>query len=261
MDGLHSAIAFVERFGGEGEQIRLHAILHGTATGGAKAALLLSGQRDDGGYVPFWAEDYSSVDATCYRLAQARGAGIPMDHPGVRRALLFLQSRQSADGSWTEDPEYAQAAPLWARPEASKSRIYLTANAGFWASLGELHPAARSAVGFLLGAMDRRESLPSFLHANWIAAALFWREEAEGAAESILARLKGRLSELSAGALAWLLTSLLEGGVPPSHEVIRAAAALLRASQRTDGAFPSEDGPDFDVHTTLEAMRALWMLG
>src|SRR5262249_20406516 len=55
---------------------------------------LLAGQRADGGWAPFWALGYSSLDATCYRLAQAEMAELALP----QGALEFLRSRQRSDG-------------------------------------------------------------------------------------------------------------------------------------------------------------------
>ncbi len=59
----------------------------------------------------------------------------------------------------------------------------------------------------------------------------------------------------------WLINSLRAAGVPASHRLVDTAACLLERCQQEDGRWPSEDGPDRDVHSTLEAMRALRLCG
>lgn len=57
--------------------------------------------------------------------------------------------------------------------------------------------------------------------------------------------------------LAWLMTSLLIVGVSPDHPLIQVARQYLEDQQQEDGRWASEDGPDWDLHSTLEAVRAL----
>src|SRR5688572_15556386 len=70
------AIAFVEAHADPSERERLRALLDGAVPSEATADAVLTGQRVDGGYAPFWAPDYSGLDATCFRLALAEQLGI-----------------------------------------------------------------------------------------------------------------------------------------------------------------------------------------
>jgi hypothetical protein len=65
------------------------------------------------------------------------------------------------------------------------------------------------------------------------------------------------LEGLPASSLSWLLSTLLLAGVPSDHRLVEAAATRLLALQESDGRWSSEDGPQRDVHTTLEALRVL----
>ena len=65
------AIQFVQEKGGDLEQARLRYLLDGERPSTAIIQQLFNGQQNDGGFAPFWAPNYSSIDATCYRLAQA----------------------------------------------------------------------------------------------------------------------------------------------------------------------------------------------
>ncbi|OGO36286.1 MAG: hypothetical protein A2W35_17990 [Chloroflexi bacterium RBG_16_57_11] len=64
------AIQFVRSQGNAIEQARLRVILANEPPTPAVVAGLFAGQRSDGGWPAFWAQDYSSLDATCFRLAQ-----------------------------------------------------------------------------------------------------------------------------------------------------------------------------------------------
>jgi hypothetical protein len=218
----------------------------------------LAGQRDDGGWAPFWAPGYSSLDATCFRLAQAEQLGLARSHPAVARATGFLASRQQSDGSWEEEAAVASLAPPWARPGDPAARLYLSANCGFWLALldGSSEAASRAAE-LLEGHLEPDGHLASFLQANWLAAGIWLRLGRHEPAGRTLGYLHRRLADMPAGNLAWLLTTLLAAGAPLDHPLLNAAAGRLAEQQEQAGHWASDDGPGFNVHVTLEALRAL----
>jgi hypothetical protein len=122
----------------------------------------LTNQRSDGGWSPFWATDYSSLDATCYRLAQAEQMGYTApDEPALRRALQFFVHRQQRDGSLEEETGKAGAVPNWAKPGDQAVKLYLTANCGYWlASWDQAIPHAQRAAAYVLQFLDEQGRLP-----------------------------------------------------------------------------------------------------
>ena len=234
---------------------------------------LLDGQRPDGGWAPFWAADYSSLDATCYRLAQFERAWIPSWLP--QTALEFLRSRQRPDGSWEEDESVRDLVPPWTKPGDLAARLYVTANCGWWLINGMAHGAqgyedeAARAGAYLEQYLAPDGSLPSFLQTHWLAAALWIRlewgqpdlpEQAKRALDYLATRLD---DETPAGALGWMLTTLAGLGIPEEHPAITKAVALLDQQQRPDGGWTSEDGPGRDTWVTMQALLALiqWEAG
>ncbi len=258
MADLDLAIAFVTRHGDAVEQARLRHLLTGEPADPQVVGALLAGQRPDGGWNPFWAPDYSGLDATCFRLAQADQLGLTGAEPAVGRALRFLAGRQRDDGSWEEAEAVRGLAPPWAAPGDPAARLYLTANCGFWlATLGDTSGGGARAARFLHGQLAPDGSLPTFAHAHWLAAGLWFRLGDREPAGRVLRYLGGQLGpDFPTSDLGWLLTTLHAAGVPPDHALMAQAAALLAWRQEADGRWPSEDGPSRDVHVTLEALRA-----
>lgn len=97
---FEKAVQFIRDNGNEVEQARLNYILTNELPAEAIIAKFFAHQRHDGGSAPFWADNYSSLDATCFRLAQSKQLGITGSESRVVRALNFLSQRQSIDGSW-----------------------------------------------------------------------------------------------------------------------------------------------------------------
>ncbi len=259
---LESAIAFVKSHGDEIEQARLAYLLADERPSRQIVNALLSGQRKDGGWPPFWAPDYSSVDATCFRLAQAEQLGLTGFEPAIARAVGFLRQRQQSDGSWQEDEAVASMAPPWAKPSNLATRLYLTANSGFWlAVLNDSLDGASRAAAHLGAFLDEKGHLPSFPHTHWLAGGLWHRVNWRELSERVLSYLDTQLANLPASNLAWMIVALRSAGVPASHSLLTKAASILELGQGQDGRWSSEDGPPRDVHSTLEAMRALRWCG
>jgi hypothetical protein len=255
-------VTFISSRGDAAEQARLKYLFTLERPSPETINALLAGQRDDGGWPPFWASNYSSLDATCFRLAQAEQMGITPSEPAIAHAVQFLAQRQHADGSWEEDASVASAAPPWARPGEVSTRLYLTANCGFWmAMLDGPGDGALRAADCLHAHLGEDGNMPTFLHAHWLAGGLWHRMNRRESAERVFGHLESKLSELAVSNLAWLITALCAAGVPASHRLISTAAGLLTQHQSPDGRWPSEDGSDRDVHSTLESMRALRLCG
>jgi len=236
------------------------------------------GQRADGGWAPFWARDYSSLDATCYRLAQADLAWL-LRFKSFRSALEFLRSRQRRDGSWEEDELVRDLAPPWAKPGDLAARLYLTANCGWWLinarvyGFPEYETEAMKAGAYLEQYQAEDGSLSSFLQTHWLAAALWIRRNWDGSffpvspnlpesAKHALDYLATQINdETPAGALSWMLTTLAAVNVPLEHPVIAKALTMLSEQQRPDGGWTSEDGPERDAWVTTQAVSVLIQCG
>lgn len=266
------AIAFILAHGNDTQRFALNELMGGdeyeVVSGDEVKRQVLDGQRPDGGWAPFWMPSYSSLDATCYRLAQAETAGLFIP----QTALEFLRSRQRSDGSWEEDEAVSDLAPPWAKPGDLAARLYLTANCGWWLinaraySMPQYEAEAVKAGAYLERYLAPDGSLPSFLQTHWLAAAL-WILLAEGQpgiteqAALTLDYLASQLDDQTpAGALGWMLTALsaVAGvSIPLDHPTIVKALALLGEQQRPDGGWTSEDGPERDIWVTTQALSAL----
>lgn len=252
-----AAIVFIRSAGDLVEQARLHYLLDEEPPTQAIKQRLFAGQREDGGWNPFWASDYSSLDATCFRLTQAEQLGLTVNEVAVRLALAFLERRQRENGSWEEEEDLAERTPPWATPGDLSARLYLTANCGFWlAALAGASEHTQQAASYLQSYLDEEGHLPTFVHVYWLAGGLWYRLR-RPEARRVFNTLAQQLSDLPVSNLAWLLSTLLLAGVPSAHPLVARAASLLDQQQEADGHWASEDGPARDVHVTLEAMRVL----
>jgi hypothetical protein len=259
---IGAAVEFVHSQGDEVELSRLEYILNQVPPKRKILDDLFAGQRQDGGCSPFWAQDYSSLDATCFRLAQAEQLGVTSSEPAVKRAVEFLHQSQRSDGSWEEAESVRDVAPHWVMPGDLSAKLYLTANCGFWLLMfqDDTQDAEKAAI-FLRKHLGGDGRMPTYVHSYWMAVGLWqglgWGEPAE----TVLIYLETRLGDISASALAWLIVALRMGGVPSEIKIIGRALGLLEGAQCDDGCWSSEDGRAFDVNATLEALRAFKLCG
>ena len=259
---LSAAMAYVNERGTAVERARLRYLLHGESAPADVREQFERGQRGDGGWSPPWAADYSSVDATCFQLAQADQLGLDRRSSLFIDAVRFLAERQRADGYWEEEADVADAAPLWATPGETAARLYLTANCGFWTAVTGLVPkAARDAAAYLSYHLREDGELPSFLQTHWLAAALWQQRGLVDEAAKSLGYLAGQAGDLSAGNLAWMFVALREGGVPAADAAIVAALDRLLALRDPAGHWPSDEGIENSVHVTIESLKAPQLFG
>ncbi len=82
MSDIQLAIQFVRDHGNKVEHARLNVLLQADDLVQEAVQQLKVTQRADGSWAPFWVPDASSLDATCYRLAQSEQLGINPDFDG-----------------------------------------------------------------------------------------------------------------------------------------------------------------------------------
>ncbi len=259
---LARAIDFIREHGDVIAQARLGYILNKERPGPQVLRSFFRSQRVDGGWPPPWATGYSSLDATCFRLAQAEQLGLSEMEVPVARACQFIAQRQRKDGSWEEDRAYALVAPAWVRPGRRAARLYLTANCGFWlASQASAQHGVLLAAGYLKKYLDDQGALPSYLQTHWLAAGIWHRLGWSDSFERVSSCLSGRLDDMPSANLAWMVLSLYIAGLPADYPLLAQAARYLEKFQRADGSWPGEDISTGSVHHTLDALRALRLCG
>ena len=268
---LEAAIGFVVAHGDTVDRARLAFLRTGTPPDQEVLDLVEAGQMVGAGWPARQEDRVASVDATCFRLAELDDLGA-LGRPAARQALAWLATVQRPDGTWEEHPSLAAEAPPWALPGDPEARLYLTANAAFWLSVAEspqrpgerivgrlggtYAEAVAAAASVIAGSLREDGTWPSFLIAGWLGAAVLYGQEMFYESALMQAVLTDRLPDLSGSDAASLAAVLRRVGVDPDHRLLVAARRRLAETQRSDGGWSSDDGPAFDVHTTLTAIRA-----
>jgi hypothetical protein len=264
MADIDTAIGYVVARGDAVDRARLSYLRTGKLPAADVFENLEAGQPPTGGGPAQWGGGVASVDATCFRLAQFDDLGA-LTRPPAKRALDWIASRQRLDGFWEEDASLEAAAPPWAKPGDPEARFYLTVNASFWLTVAALDSgiedlyevALTRANQAIRDSLDDNGGWPGFLVSGWLAGAVLHRAEWFYESARIFVVLADRVKTMSAADASLMVSALLRGGVSPDDSIIVAGRRQISATQRPDGAWPSDDGPAFDVHTTLTALRAL----
>ncbi|MEZ4517881.1 MAG: hypothetical protein R3C44_14050 [Chloroflexota bacterium] len=259
---LEQSRQFVRRQGTAVEQARLRYLFNGDTPPPDVVEQFRRSQRNDGGWEPSWATEYSSVDATCYRLAQLDQLGLGVETPMVTDGIRFLAELQAPDGSWEEDADQEQAAPFWAMPGDASARLYLTANAGYWVGRSGLIPvSARDAADYLLAALAPDGQLASFLQAHWLAVGLWNLLGYDEPVARTLGYIDTRIDELPVDDLVWMLVALLDADVSAEHPAVAHGLDRLEALRDDEGVWGTDEGGENVAHVTVEALRALKLGG
>ncbi len=268
---LDAAIGFVVAHGDAVDRARLSRLRSGAPVPPDVLDAAEAGQAPGGGWPAVLDGDVASIDATCFRLAELDDLGA-LGRPAARHALDWLAARQLPDGGWDEDPSLAGLAPEWATPGDPEARLYQTANAGFWLTVAGLDARAagpldhrvggayagvvQAAAQVLAAQLAPDGSWPSFLPAGWLAAAVLHRQQMYYESARIQAVLADRIPQMSPADVAWLAATLRRVDVGEEQWLLVSARRRLAETQRSDGGWDSDDGHQFDVHTTLRAIRA-----
>jgi hypothetical protein len=185
----------------------------------------------------------------------------------VERALTWLATSQRRDGSWQEHESLAAEAPVWAMPGDPEATFYLTSVAGFWLTVAEVeaHPqwdrpfeyaaTLNSAARFVVSQLRPDGTWPSFLAAGWHLAGLLHGEQFFYESARVQLVLGDRLGDMSPADVASMGAALRRLNLG-DEQLMQGVRKRLGESQRTDGGWDSDEGPTFDVNTTLMAIRA-----
>jgi hypothetical protein len=264
---IDAAIGYVVAHGDPVERARLSYLRTGQPPPPHIIERIAAGQTGEGGWPASTEGTIPSVDATCFRLSELDDLG-GLHGPAVERALSWLAAGQRPDGTWQEHEALAPEAPAWAMPGDPEATLYLTSLAGFWVTVAEVesnphferpvrHAAVLGAAArYVVSCLRPDGTWPSFLAAGWHAAGLLHEEQFFYESARIQLVLGDRLPTMSPADVAAMAAALRRLNLGDDW-LLRAARKRLGETQRMDGGWDSDEGPIFDVNTTLTAIRAL----
>ena len=263
---IDAAIGYVVAHGDPVERARLSFLRTGAPPPPHIIERIAAGQMPGGGWPASTDGTVPSVDATCFRLGELDDLG-GLHGAAVERALSWLAGVQRPDGTWQEDESLAAEAPAWAMPGDPEATLYLTSVAGFWLTVAEVeaHPhfeeparharTLAAAAHYVVGQLRPDGTWPSFLAAGWHAAGLLHEEQFFYESARVQFVLGDRLPDMSPADVASMAAALRRVNLGDDW-LLQSARKRLGQTQRTDGGWDSDEGPIFDVNTTLIAIRA-----
>src|SRR6266699_3891148 len=149
----------------------------------------------------------------------------------LEKAIAYVQHH----GTLVEQARLRDVAPPWAMPGDLAAILYLTANSGFCLA---------------------RLALPEGLwHSPLLRTYPVARCESLVLSRSIRTGLPRLFVPAKAPGRRCL--SLHDARIPMKHPLLENATHLLEQKQKEDGRWESDDGPPFDVRTTLEVIRVM----
>ncbi len=266
MVDIDAAVGYVVAHGDPVERARLSFLRTGAPPPPHIIERIAAGQMPGGGWPASTDGTVPSVDATCFRLGELDDLG-GLHGAAVERALTWLVGVQRPDGTWQEDESLAAEAPAWAMPGDPEATLYLTSVAGFWLTVAEVeaHPyfeqpaqhaqTLGAAARYVVSQLRPDGTWPSFLAAGWHAAGLLHEEQFFYESARVQFVLGDRLPGMSPADVASMAAALRRVNMGDDW-LLQAARKRLAQTQRTDGGWDSDEGPIFDVNTTLTAIRA-----
>ena len=266
MVDIDAAIGYVVAHGDPVERARLSFLRTRQTPPAPIIERIFIGQLDGGGWPASGDGTVPSVDATCFRLNELDDLG-GLHGDQVERALAWLASVQRPDGTWQEAEALAAEAPAWAMPGDPEATLYLTSVAGFWLTVAELEahphlevpaqhgPTMAAAAAFVVPQLRPDGTWPSFLAAGWHAAGLLHGQQYFYESARIQLVLGDRLPDMSPADVAAMISALRRLNLG-DDALLQSARKRLGNTQRSDGGWDSDEGPIFDVNTTLTALRA-----
>jgi hypothetical protein len=297
MVDIDGAVGYVVAHGDPVDRARLSWLRSGVAPQADVSARAEMGQAPDGGWPAFWGGEVASIDATCFRLAELddlgalgrpaaqralawlagrqrpdgtweedeslAGSAPPWAKPGDPEARLYLTASAAFWLAVAGPPEPAQGGAADSSDAGAASGEEPAAPAGRHAAPEPAaDPGARAevvarATQTFRAALRDDGSWPSFLVAGWLGGALLLHGGWFYDSARIQVLLTERVPGMSPADVAWLAAAFRRVGMSPDDRLLVAARGRLAATQATDGGWPSDDGPAFDVHTTLAAIRAV----
>jgi Prenyltransferase and squalene oxidase repeat len=264
---IDAAIGYVVAHGDPVERARLSFLRTGAPPPPQIISRISEGQMVSGGWPASGEGVVASVDATCFRLSELDDLG-GLHGPAVERALTWLARQQRDDGTWQEDASLAAEAPPWAMPGDPEATLYLTSVAGFWLTVAEVeaHPhheeparyesVLAAAARYVVEQLRPDGTWPSFLAAGWHAAGLLHEQQFFYESARMQLVLGDRLRDMTPADVASMAAALRRVNLGDDW-LLESARKRLGETQRTDGGWDSDEGPIFDVNTTLIAIRAV----
>jgi prenyltransferase beta subunit len=181
----------------------------------------------------------------------------------TNKIVNFLFARQRENGSWNENENIIpHNPPPWMNPRDVKVKILSTAYTGFWlAKLGYSRDnRIKRACDFLINYRRENGAFEGYRHNTWVAASLFAMVYDKRC--NVTIRGLQYLAEIPEeqwipSQIAWLLWCLGTANFTGKNKFVKHFLNLLLKSQNPDGSFVSEDGREFSVSATIEAIKVL----
>lgn len=262
---LPQARDFVYRRGTDLEKARIDAILEKKKPSDEIIKSIEEIQNQDGGF-PYMRQKGmpSTLNNTEGELVVLNDLGL-LSSEIAKKALGYIMKTQKEDGSWDENSEIMQYdPPPWMVAGERRSIVYHTAYCAFWLGVVGLRESDSFIRGhdFLKGCQDASGKILGFLHSSWIGTSVFAIKEgwASPRVRRGLDYLVG-VGEWVASQISWMLWCFGCAGAPRDTDFVETMLSRLQGMQRTDGGFPSEDGEEFEVGATIEAVKVALIYG
>jgi squalene cyclase len=264
---VDKAIDYIRQKGTDLERARIEWITSKVKPDDDTVTPLLKIQCQDGGF-PFAMEEGnpSAVSSTLSSIEQLDELGL-FTSKYTEHAVSYLLGVQKDDGGWDEDPAITQyALPAYITPGDLRTRVYLSAYAGYWLALKDHleDPKFRKALYFLVSHQEETGRFFGFRHTTWIAASAFalaGRPYAKIVSKAVKCLMGKPLDEWADSQLAWALACLGRAGLPKAHPFISDCLAELTERQQPDGTWISENGDAFTIDATISAVKAFRIFG
>jgi len=260
---MKQAIDFVYKNGNIFEKARLDAILRKKKPAKSVVGKILDLQNEDGGF-PYNKEKGkpSTISDTSVALIWLNDLKMLNSDTG-KKAIKHLISLQKENGSWDENPEISNYnPPVWMTPGDKKTIVYNTAYSAFWLGISGHRESLsfKKAYNFLIECQNESGRFEGFLHSTWIGASVIaivegWESNRVRMAIKYLDNVDS--DKWVASQISWMLWCFALADVPKENIFVSKMLNKLRGKQRDDGSFASEDGEEFAVGATLEAIKVI----